>query len=190
MNKVELTAQDLTPVRPIFLVGANVGGKANFMNAGGGGSVSFNPPMIALPIQPHRYTLKGILENRTFSVNIPTVDLVKEADYTGIFSGSDRDKAKDCEFEVFYGKLKTAPMINQCPISMECSLIHMLTTNSHEIVIGRVEATFVSDEYVQDGKLKMGDMNPLLWIPSKGDYIEIGKAVGKCREVGKEIKPK
>ena len=101
MEKVELSPQDVTPVRPIFIVGANVGGRANFMNVGGGGSVSFNPPMIALPIQPHRYTLKGIMENRTLSVNIPSVDLVKEADYTGIVSGADRDKAGDCRFEVF-----------------------------------------------------------------------------------------
>ena len=187
MDKVELSPQDLTPARPIFIVGANVNGKPNFMNVGGGGSVSFNPPMIALPIQPHRYTLKGILENKTLSVNIPMVDLVKEADYTGIVSGTDRDKAADCKFEVFYGKLKTAPMIGQCPINMECSLLHILSSNSHAIVIGRVEASFISSKYINDGKLNLGDMNPLLWIPSKSDYIGIGKPVGKVREIGKEI---
>jgi len=188
MDKVELAPQDLTPARVIFIVGANVGGKANFMNIGGGGSVSFNPPMIALPIQPHRYTLKGIMENKTLSVNIPLVNLVKEADYTGIVSGNETDKAKDCGFEVFYGKLKTAPMVSQCPINMECSLLHILSSSSHAIVIGRVEATFVSGEYVKDGKLNIGDMNPLLWIPSKGEYIGIGNSVGKVRVIGKEIK--
>jgi flavin reductase (DIM6/NTAB) family NADH-FMN oxidoreductase RutF len=189
VDKVELSPQDLTPVRPIFIVGANVGGKANFMEVGGGGSVSFNPPMIALPIQPHRYTLKGILENRTFSVNIPSVSLVKEADYTGIVSGSDRDKVTDCQFEVFYGKLKTAPMIGQCPLNMECSLLHILSSNSHSIVIGRIDASFVSGDFVKDGKLSVGDLNALQWIPNKGDYVGVGGGVGKCRAIGKEIKP-
>jgi flavin reductase (DIM6/NTAB) family NADH-FMN oxidoreductase RutF len=188
VDKVELSAQDLTPVRPIFIVGADVNGKPNFMNVGGGGSVSFNPPMVALPIQPHRYTLKGILENRTLSVNIPLVTLVKEADYTGIMSGAQTDKAKDCGFEVFYGKLKTAPMINQCPLNMECSLMHILSSSSHVIVIGRIEASYVSGEYVKEGKLNLGDMNPLLWIPNKGDYVGVGNSVGKCRVIGKEIK--
>ena len=188
MNKVELSAQDLTPVRPIFIVGANVGGRANFMNVGGGGSVSFNPPMIALPIQPHRYTLKGILENKTLSVNIPVVSLVREADYTGIVSGADRDKAKDCKFEVFYGKLKTAPMISQCPLNMECSLMHVLSSSSHAIVIGRIEASYISGEYAKEGKLNLGDMNPLQWIPNKGDYVGLGNVVGKVRAIGKEIK--
>jgi flavin reductase (DIM6/NTAB) family NADH-FMN oxidoreductase RutF len=188
VDKVEMSAQDLTPVRPIFIVGANVGGRANFMNVGGGGSVSFNPPMIALPIQPHRYTLKGILENKTLSVNIPVVSLVREADYTGIVSGADRDKAKDCNFEVFYGKLKTAPMISQCPLNMECSLMHVLSSNSHAIVMGRIEASYISAEYVKEGKLSLGDMNPLQWIPNKGDYIGVGNAVGKVRAIGKDIK--
>jgi flavin reductase (DIM6/NTAB) family NADH-FMN oxidoreductase RutF len=188
VDKVELSAQDLTPVRPIFIVGADVNGKPNFMNVGGGGSVSFNPPMVALPIQPHRYTLKGILENRTLSVNIPLVTLVKEADYTGIMSGAQTDKARDCGFEVFYGKLKTAPMINQCPLNMECSLMHILGSSSHVIVIGRIEASYVSGEYVKEGKLNLGDMNPLLWIPNKGDYVGVGNSVGKCRVIGKEIK--
>ena len=188
MDKVELSAQDITPVRPVFLVGANVAGKPNFMNVGGGGSVSFNPPMIALPIQPHRYTLKGIMENKTLSVNIPSVDLVREADYTGIVSGADRDKARDCNFDVFYGKLKTAPMIAQCPINMECSLLHILSSSSHAIVIGRIEASYVSGEYVKEGKLNLGDLNPLLWIPSTGDYVGAGGVVGKVRAIGNEIK--
>ena len=151
MDKVELSPQDFTPARVIFIVGANVGGKANFMNVGGGGSVSFNPPMIALPIQPHRYTLKGILENKTLSVNIPTVGLVKEADYTGIVSGTETDKARDCGFDVFYGKLKTAPMVRQCPINMECSLLHILSSSSHAIVIGRIETTFVRENMSKMG---------------------------------------
>lgn len=190
MDKVELSPQDITPVRLIFIAGANVSGRSNFMEIGGGGSVSFNPPMIALPIQPHRYTLKGIMENKTLSVNIPLVSQVKEADYTGIISGTETDKTKDCHFDVFYGKLKTAPMIKQCPLNMECSLMHIISSNSHAIVIGRIEASYVSGEYVKDGKLNLGDMNPLLWIPSKADYVGIGDAVGKCWVIGKEIQKK
>jgi flavin reductase (DIM6/NTAB) family NADH-FMN oxidoreductase RutF len=188
MNKVELAPQDLTPARLIFIVGANVDGKPNFMNVGGGGSVSFNPPMVALPIQPHRYTLKGILENKTLTVNIPLVDLVKEADYTGIISGTQADKAGDCGFEVFYGKLKTAPMIAECPLNMECTLMHVLSSSSHAIVIGRIEASYVSGEYVKDGKLSLGNMNPLLWMPARGDYVGVGPTVGRVRAAGKEMK--
>jgi len=54
--------------RPVFLVGANVNGKPNFITIGGGGVADGEPPMISIPIRHHQYTLKGILENRTFSI--------------------------------------------------------------------------------------------------------------------------
>ncbi|MFC1921177.1 hypothetical protein ACFLYQ_05585, partial [Chloroflexota bacterium] len=59
---------------------------------------------------------KGIKQNMTFSVNVPSADLVKETDYCGIESGSKADKVAVCKFDVFYGKLETAPMVEQCPV--------------------------------------------------------------------------
>lgn len=188
MERIELSPQVLIPARPILVVGASVGGRPNFMEVGGGGSISADPPMIAVPIRPQRFTLKGIMENRTFSVSVPSVDQAKEADYTGIVSGKDRDKAADCRFDVFYGKLGTAPMIGQFPVNMECSLLHVLSSNSHAIVIGRVDATYVSSVYTRDGKLNLEGLNPLLWVAGKGDYVGIGKAIGKSSLIGKEIR--
>ena len=117
MKKVELAPDRLMYPRPTLLVGSNVDGKANFMAVGGGGVANAGPPMIAVPIRHHQYTLKGILQNMTFSVNTPSVDLIKETDYCGIVSGANIDKSKVCGFNVFYGKLKTAPLIEQCPLN-------------------------------------------------------------------------
>jgi len=60
--------------------------------------------MLSVSFRPQRLTLKGVKQNGTFSVNIPSVDQVKETDYCGTFSGRDRDKVADCKFTVFYGK--------------------------------------------------------------------------------------
>ncbi len=188
MEKKELTPQCLIPVRPIFIVGANVGSKANFFEVGGGGLVSSDPPMVALPIRHERYTLKGILENGAFSVNIPPVELAKEADYCGIASGAKTDKVRDCNFSIFYGKLGTAPMIEQCPINMECTMVHTLSSNSHSIVIGRIDGTYVSQELLAEGKLNLDKLSPLLWFTSKGEYVAIGNTVGKSRSIGNALK--
>lgn len=188
MGKKELTPNCLIPVRPILIVGANVGGRANFLEVGGGGLVSSEPPMVALPIRHQRYTLKGILENRTFSVNIPSVELVKEADYCGIVSGRETDKVRDCNFDIFYGKLTNAPMIEQCPINLEGSVVHVLGSDSHSIVIGRIDGTYVSQEFLMDGRPDFDKLAPLLWFVNKGEYVTNGKMVGKCRSVGNELK--
>jgi len=188
MEKKELTPQCLIPVRPILIVGANVMGKANFFEVGGGGLVSTEPPMVALPIRHQRYTLKGILENRSFSVNIPSVKLVREADYCGIVSGTEVDKVKDCNFNVFYGKLNTAPMIEQCSINMECSIVHILGSNSHAIVIGQIDGTYISQDLLVDGKPDFNKLSPLLWFVDKAEYVTIGEVIGKSHSSGNELK--
>lgn len=186
----EIAVQTLVPVRPIFIVGANVNGKPNFLEIGGGGSVSANPPMMAIPIQHVRHTLKGIMEHKTFSVCVPSTDQFKEADYTGIVSGAQTDKAKDCGFKVFYGKLGNAPMIEQCPVNMECTVVHIIGTTSHAIVIGRVDGAYVADEYFVNGKMSFDKFNPLLWFVDKGDYVGPGAFAGKVRSSGNQIKQK
>ncbi len=188
MGKKELMPQVLLPVRPILIVGANVGGKPNFFEVGGGGLVSTEPPMVVIPIRHQHQTLKGILENWTFSVNVPSVEQVKEADYCGIVSGAKTDKVKDCNFTIIYGKLTTAPMIDQCPINMECTVIQILRSDSHSIVVGRIDGTYLSEELVEDGKPNFARFAPLLWFREKGEYITSGKTIGKSRSIGNELK--
>ena len=97
-----------------------------------------------------RHTLKGIRENMTFSVNIPSVDLVKETDYCGLVSGAKTDKVKDCNLTVFYGVLKSAPLIEQCPVNMECDVLHMLNVGSHSLIVGKIVETHVSEDCLND----------------------------------------
>jgi flavin reductase (DIM6/NTAB) family NADH-FMN oxidoreductase RutF len=188
VGKIALPVQSLILARLVLLVGANVGGKPNFMEVGGGGSVSSDPPMLALPIRHERYTLKGILENNTLSVNIPSVDLVREADYCGIISGADADKVKDCNFEVFYGKLATAPMLEQCAANMECRVEHTISTKSHAIIIARIEGAYMSEEYLINGKPDFEKLELLLWSSSNLQYYGIGKPAGKSFSIGRELK--
>ena len=56
--------------------------------------------MISVAIRHSRHTLKGIEQNRAFSVNLPSAAQVKETDYCGTVSGAKADKAGDCRFQV------------------------------------------------------------------------------------------
>jgi flavin reductase (DIM6/NTAB) family NADH-FMN oxidoreductase RutF len=188
MAKVTLPPQALMIIRPILLAGANIGGKPNFMEIGSGMVLSSDPPMVELPVRFHQLTLSGILENRTFSVNLPSVDNARELDYCGIISGRDTDKVKDCNFTVFYGKLGTAPMIEQFPVNLECRLLHILSSHIHAIVIGQIEATCVSEEYLTDGLPDAKKINPVVWFAERGEYLALGEIVGKSHVMGNEVK--
>ena len=176
---------------PIFLVGVIVDGKPNFMTAAWGGVANGEPPMISVAIRPSRYTHRGISQNSTFSINIPSVDLIKETDYCGITTGAKVNKAEACQFSVFYGKVGNAPLIEQCPINLECKLVHTLKLDTHSLFIGRIEETHISGDCLTDGKPDANKIKPLVYMtePSRrGQYQASGEFLGKAFHIGLEIK--
>jgi flavin reductase (DIM6/NTAB) family NADH-FMN oxidoreductase RutF len=176
---------------PVLVVGSNVNGKANFMVAAWGGIANGNPPMISVAIRPQRHTLIGINQNMSFSINVPSVDLIKETDYCGIVSGSEVDKVEACKFRVFYGKLESAPLIEQCPVNLECKVEHILDLGSHSLVIGRVEQTHVSEDCFTDGNPDVNKIQPFIFITHPaGEYRSFGEYIAKAHSIGRELEAK
>ena len=191
MAKVLMGPQTLIYPMPVLLVGANVDNKPNFMAVAWGGIAGGEPPMISVGIRPQRYTYKGIRENLTFSVNVPSTDMVKEADYCGIVSGSKVNKVEACQFKVFYGKLDNAPLIEQCPINLECKVVHILDLGSHALVIGRIEETHVSEDCLTDGKPDVDKVKPMSYVMSPATrYQTLGEVLAKAFSIGKQLKPR
>jgi len=172
-----------------LLIGANVDGKPNFMAVAACGIANGEPPMISIAIRHQQYIQKGIRQNLTFSVNIPSIDLVKENDYCGSVSGSKVNKAEVCQFKVFYGKLGSAPLIEQCPVNLECKVVHILDLGSHSLIVGRVEETHVSDNCLTDGKPDVNKIKPLIYArdPAR-QYLDFGKVTAKAYSVAQELK--
>jgi len=188
MEKKKLGPQPLLFPHPTVLVGAMTDGKPDFAAVAWTGVAASNPASVTIALQPHRYSLKGIYQNRTFSVNIPSVDLVKETDYCGMVSGKDTDKVKDCKFKVFYGNIKTAPLIEQCPINLELEVSHILNLGSHHLVVGKIVETYVSGDCITDDKPDMAKVKGFVFGYAK--YYSIGEPLADAFKVGWEIKPR
>lgn len=177
MNKVKMEVKTLVYPMPAFLIGATVDDKPNFMTAAWSGIAGSNPPMITVALQHHRYTLKGIKQNMTFSVNVPSADQVKETDYCGIISGSKTDKVADCKFTVFYGISESAPLIEQCPVNLECKVLHILDVGSHALIVGRIEESYVSDNCLTNGNPDVDKIKPIIFISPERQYQVFGESV-------------
>jgi flavin reductase (DIM6/NTAB) family NADH-FMN oxidoreductase RutF len=189
MAKKQFGPQTWLYPEPAVLVGANVDGKPNFMAVAWTGIAGGTPPMITVALRHARYTLKGVRRNMTFSVNIPSTDLVKETDYCGLVSGAKTDKVKDCKFKVFYGRLGTAPLIEQCPVNMECEVQQIINLGSHSLVIGKIAETHVSEDCLTDGQPDVNKIKPLIYNPRPATgYYAVGKSVAASFSVGKQIK--
>ena len=191
MAKITMGPQTLIYPMPAFLVGANVDGKPNFMTAAWSGIVNSTPPMVSVAIRAGRHTFKGVKQTSSFSVNVPSVDLATETDYCGIVSGARADKNAVCGFEVFYGKLGNAPLIEQCPVNLECTLAHALELGSHTLFIGGIVETYVSESCLTDGKPDVDKIRPLVYVGEpEREYRALGEVVAKAWSAGLELRDK
>jgi flavin reductase (DIM6/NTAB) family NADH-FMN oxidoreductase RutF len=169
---------------PAVLVGAIVDGKPNFMTAAWCGIACWKPPAVSVALNKDRHTLKGIKENGTFSINVPSADLVKKVDYCGIYSGKKRDKSK--LFTVFFGDLDSAPLIQECPLNLECKVIESVDVGSHDLVVGEILQTHTSESCLTDGKPDPEKIDPLVYSPGVQKYQRLGAVVADAFHVGKE----
>ena len=189
MGKILVEPSDLIYPQPVLLIGANVNDKPNFLAASWVGIANGNPPMVSVAIRRNRYTLRGIKQNMTFSVNVPSTDMVKETDYCGLVSGSKVDKVEVCRFKVFYGKLVSAPLIEQSPVNLECKVVHILDLGSHSLVIGGISEAHVSENCLTDGEPDINKIKPLIYITAPASqYHALGELIAKAYSIGKELK--
>jgi flavin reductase (DIM6/NTAB) family NADH-FMN oxidoreductase RutF len=184
MNKTRLGPEALLFPTPSVLVGSVVDDCVNFMTAAWCGIASSKPPAISVAIRGERHTLKGILANKAFSINVPTAAMAKPVDFCGIYSGRREDKSKI--FEVFYGDVEHAPLVEACPVNLECRLRHTLDLGAHILVIGEVIQAHVNENCLTDGKPDAFKIDPLIYSPGTGNYQRLGEIVGQAFSIGKK----
>jgi flavin reductase (DIM6/NTAB) family NADH-FMN oxidoreductase RutF len=182
--KLELGAKNCLYPLPTVLVGALVNGKPNYTTIAHVGIMDMGS--VSLGINKVHYTNAGIKENKTFSINIPSASLVKEVDFCGLFSGKTVDKA--ALFKTFYGKLKTAPMIEQCSVNMECQLLQTVDFPNHDIFIGKVDNTYADETVLTNGAVDLEKLQPILFTMSNQSYYGVGKKIAKAWNIGKQLK--
>lgn len=191
MEKIKMGQQQFLIPKPVLLVGTVVNDKPNFITVSWAGITSENPPTMFVAIRNIRYSLKGVQQNKTFSINIPSADMVAQADYCGTVSGSEVDKIDECKFKLFYGNLKNAPLIEQCPINIECEVSQIIEIGDHSLVIGEVVESYVTGTCIINGIPDIRKIDPLgfctLTSKSMG-YYKIGEFVAPTNSGGKETK--
>jgi len=184
MEKIPLGPMPYMSVMPTLLVGANIRGKPNYMTAAWATVACMAPPMVCVAINKARHTAKGIEENKTFSLNVPSVKQVVETDHCGLVSGAKEDKSG--VFRSFYGKLKTAPMVEECPVNIECILFKSVDCGSHLLYIGEIMEIYADKSSLTDGKPDIVKINPIIY--AQAAYFEVGKQFDKAFSAGKKYR--
>ncbi len=188
-SKIKLGAYPYIYPMPTVIVGTLVDGNPNFVTISYVGIVQHKPPMASVTLINSHYTNQGIKENKTFSINIPNTRLLAKTDFLGMNSGSTVDKA--ALFDVFYGELKTAPLISETPLNLECRLVDVIDLkNSSEIFIGEIVESYSSKEYIRKGYPYLKRLDPILFSINSNSYYKIGHRIGKAWQEGLKVNTK
>lgn len=179
--KVSLGARNCLYPMPTTLVGANVNGKPAFITMAHVGILDYTT--ISLGMNKAHYTNAGIRENGTFSVNIPSQDMVRVTDYCGLVTGRKVDKG--ALFTVFYGSLGTAPMIKECSVNMECRLLQTVDRPNHDVFIGEIVESHCDENVLTDGVLDFSKVQPVLFVMNDKSYWRLGERLARAWSVGK-----
>jgi flavin reductase (DIM6/NTAB) family NADH-FMN oxidoreductase RutF len=104
----------------------------------------------------------------------------------GTASGSEFDKSRI--FDVFYGSLRKAPMIRQCPVSIECRVARSVELPVDTLFIGEVTGVWTEDRYLTGGSPDIEKVRPFCLTMPDNRYWSVGTAVGRAWHDGLELK--
>jgi len=184
MEKKKLGSKPMIYPMPVTLVGADVEGKPNFMTIAFINIINMNPAMVAMGASPSHHTCKGIRENKTFSINLPSKDMLEVTDYVGLTSGAKKNKAG--LFSIFRGITKTAPMIEECPLNLECKLLQRLSLGgTDDLYIGEVVETYCEPKFLTNGKPDIKKMGTFVFSMNDNRYFSLGQLIGNAWSTGK-----
>jgi flavin reductase (DIM6/NTAB) family NADH-FMN oxidoreductase RutF len=186
MAKITIDENAFTYPMSMVVVGTEVNRHPNFMAVGWVTRVNFRPPMIAVALGKNHYTNAGIHTSGAFSVNVPGIDLVEKVDHCGIVSGRKEDKS--ALFKVITGNITGVPMIDDCPLCMECKLVNVVDLPTNEVFIGEIVGAYANAECCSDGKPDIKKMRPFTLTMPDNQYWEVGSSAGNAWSIGKNLK--
>ena len=125
-------------------------GKNNALVVGFTANVSLDPVMVMVGIVPSRFSHHMVKESGAFVINLPKKSFQKEYAYLGSKSGRDGDKFAALDLKWKNAEYVDAPILSDCPVSIECSVVDSIQPGTHELFIGKVEAVHVDEEYLDE----------------------------------------
>ena len=148
-----------------------------------------SPPCVSIALRKATYTYGNIVEQKAFTVSIPSQDFVREADYFGIATGRTEDKFLIAGLTPEKSELVNAPYVKEFPLCLECKLLHTLEIGLHTQFIGEILDVKAEENVLgDDGKPSIEKVKPLIFSPDNTSYYGLGPHLGKAFSIGKEIK--
>jgi flavin reductase (DIM6/NTAB) family NADH-FMN oxidoreductase RutF len=188
--KKSLGGRPLLFPTPVLIIGTyDADGKPNVAAVSWGGICSSDPPCVAISLRRVTHTFANITQQKAFTVNIPSHDQVKVADFFGLISGKSVDKFAKAKMTPVKSALVAAPYVKEFPLVLECRLRHTVEIGLHVQFIGEI-LDVKADEAVlnPNGLPDIKKINPLIFDPATHSYYNVGMFVADAFSIGESLR--
>jgi len=112
-----------------------------------------DPTIVGIALRKATYTHSLITRTKQFTVNFPTVAILDKVDLAGSISGRDGfDKFGEYGLTPVKSSEIDAPIIDECPVNLECRLLSVSTVGDHDLFLGEVVAMHVDSDKVDENE--------------------------------------
>lgn len=142
------------------------------------GILATQPPKTYISVRPTRHSYKMLKENPEFVINLPSVNLAREVDFVGIYTGAKMDKFEKCKLTKQRSEKVSPPTIAECPIAIECRVCQVVPMGSHDVFVADIVAVSCREDIMDEqGKMRFDRANLLAY--AHGEYYTLGEIVGR-----------
>jgi flavin reductase (DIM6/NTAB) family NADH-FMN oxidoreductase RutF len=175
---------------PVLVVGTyDADGRPNLMTVAWGGICSSDPPCLAVSIRPGRLTHDNLLATGDFTVNVPSEDYARHADYLGIVSGRKEDKGAGAPLTAVPAETINAPVVQEFPLALLCRVRERLDLGTHVHFVGEILDVLIDEACLTDERRPdMERLRPLAYAPGDDRYFGFGPAIGPAFSIGRDLR--
>ena len=177
MSKIQWKGSALLAPLPPVMVTCGAGEKANIITIAWAGIINTHPPKVSISVRPTRHSYGIIKETREFVINLTPASLARAADFCGMYTGAKVDKFTATGLHREVAQVVDCPLIEECPLSLECRVTDILPQGTHDLFLADVVAVNVEESLLDDkGKLCLERAGLLAF--AHGEYFALGKSLG------------
>ena len=162
----------LAPV-PAALVSCGTVEKPNVLTIGWTGIVCTRPAMTYISVRQERFSHDIIKKSGEFVINLTTSAMCRTTDFCGVKSGKNTDKLKVCGLHAVPAHEVSAPLIEECPVSLECRVTESKLLGSHTMFLAEIVGIDADERFI-DSKGKLNLQQCGLMAYAHGEYFALG----------------
>jgi flavin reductase (DIM6/NTAB) family NADH-FMN oxidoreductase RutF len=170
----------------VAILGTLTDGRVNYMPVAWLTRVNYRPPMVGISVNKVNHSCLAVRENRQFSLNFPTREMLPKTDCAGLISGKYLDKSN--LFPYSFGELAKAPLIEECPLAIECVLVETLNLPTNQFYVGEIKGVHADETILTDGMPDIEKLKPVALSMPDNRYWLMGACVGQAWKEGKELR--